>query len=59
MKTLSKFAVIGAVLLGTLSAAVAQQSGTMNDNTGNQSTGGSGNQQPDSAQKKSSGGQGG
>lgn len=59
MKHLVKFAAIGALLMSSVGASFAQQSGTHRDRTGNQSTGGSGNQVPDSQQKKSQGGSGG
>lgn len=59
MKHVSKFAVIGAVLLGMVGAAAAQSQGTINDRTGNQSTGGGSNQQPEGQMKKTQGGQGG
>lgn len=59
MKHLSKFAVIGTILLGMAGTAAAQSQGTWEDNSGNRATGGSGNQMPDSQQKNTQGGQGG
>lgn len=46
MKKLTKFIVLGATLVSTAvsTAALAQQNGTREDNTGNYGTGGSGNQ---------------
>lgn len=59
MKNLVKIAAAGALLIASAGATFAQQSGTHRDNSANQSTGGSGNQVPDSQTKKSQGGSGG
>ncbi len=58
MKTLSKFAMIGAILVSTFSVASAQQNGTPSDNSANQSTGGSGNQQQGKQNRNTGGGGG-
>lgn len=56
MKKLTTFATIGAILLSTASMAYAQSSSNRQDNSANQSTGGSGNQRQDTQMHKNNAG---